>query len=65
MESPTNTRLSVKVISPDVKLILGGKELIKERAIEIAFPNSPSIEGFGFKIQGNNLQIRKYNFNEF
>ncbi len=62
MFSENNFRLQIKEVSPDVKIIVGGKKLPKETAIKLAFPNSPSIESYGFKIHGDDLQIRKYNF---
>lgn len=65
MDPQTNVRFVIREIAPDVKVIVGGKDLIKEKAIRLAFPNAPDIESFGFKIQGNDLQIRKYNFNAY
>ena len=52
----------IKNISHEIRVIVGGKELPKDAAIRLAFPNSTNIENYGFKVQGEDLQIRKYNF---
>ena len=62
MSSSKRTDFQIENITHELRVIVGGKELPKDTAIQMAFPNSTDIENFGFKIQGEDLRIRKYNF---
>ena len=54
--------LKVDTISPSLKIIRGGRNLPAPKAVETAFPEATGVETFGFRWEGNDLQIRKINF---
>ena len=54
--------LEVETISPSLKIIRGGRNLPAPVAVEKAFPDATGVETFGFRWDGNDLEIRKINF---
>ncbi len=52
---------AIQIISENKKIIHGGKNLNLQQALKIAFPKATKYESYGFKIKGNDLEIKKFN----